>query len=443
MPSFAHALLTAAALADERPAPQLLSGAEQDRIIAAMLAGHADDAASGDARGPAWPAHLGPEVREQAGFRAELRELLAAAQERGMDASELAALGAARGMPEWVAAAEFLAEMERLQRLERRGAEAMTAASLLRRAASAIRETSVPLPELVLVDDGQELTEGAVVVLEALRARGARVIAFGDPDTTTGGFRGADPALLAALPRRLGFAHEPGHRLELAIDHRHGERIRAFLAASSQGIGTAGGASHRRAASRTEPGHDVLELHRAQSLDEQARRIARLIHERRSHGVPHDEIAVIARTGRAAAELGALLSALEVPVASGGPTRLREVEVVDALVSVLAVATGRRELTAELAEQLLRSELLGLDALAVRRLKRALRHRIVAAGGAVHVAGAELVRDAIADPQRLEGLQGARAGAGAARRLARMIADARALLSGDDPAGADRVLWAA
>ncbi|MEV7528606.1 PD-(D/E)XK nuclease family protein [Agrococcus sediminis] len=448
MPSFAHALLTAAAMADERPAPQLLSGAEQDRIIAAMLAGHADDAAEGVARGPRWPEHLHAEVREQAGFRAELRELMAAAEERGMDASALAARAAERGVPEWAAAAEFMAELERLQRLERRGAEAVTAASLLRRAAGAIAETRVPLPSLVLVDDAQELTEGAVVVLEALRARGAAVVAFGDPDTTTGGFRGADAALLAALPARLGFAHEHGHRLELAHDHRHGETVRAFLARSVQGIGTAGAGTHRQAAPRAEAGDDVLELHLAQSLDEQARRIARLIHERRARGVGFDEIAVIARTGRAAAELGSLLSALEVPVASGGPTRLREAEVVEALVSVLAVATGRRVLDAQLAEQLLRSDLLGLDALAVRRLKRALRHRIVAAGGQVHVAGAELVRDAIVaaaagDDEQLEGLAAARQGAAGARRLARMLADARALLTADDPAGADRVLWAA
>lgn len=180
----------------------------------------------------------------------------------------------------------------------------------------------------------------------------------------------------------------------------------------------------------------------AQSLDEQARRIARLIHERRAAGVAFDDIAVIARTGRAASELGSLLSALEVPVAAGGPTRLRDTEVVEALVSVLAVATGRRELDAQLAEQLLRSDLLGLDALAVRRLKRALRHRIVARGEAVHVAGAELVRAALHDPEQLEGLTTARQGAAAARRLVRMLADASALLTGDDPASADRVLWA-
>ncbi|MGM1029525.1 MAG: PD-(D/E)XK nuclease family protein [Actinomycetota bacterium] len=442
MPSFAHAVLTAVALAEGRPAPQLLSGAEQDRIIAAMLAGHADDAAAGAATGPDWPEHLHAEVRDQPGFRAELRELMAAADERGIDADALARRGQQRGVPEWVAAAAFKAEFDRLQRLERRGADAVTAASLLRRAARAVGSVDAALlPSLVLVDDAQELTEGAVVLLEALRARGAAVVAFGDPDTTTGGFRGADAGLLAALPARLGFAADPGCRIELRVDHRHGPSVRALVAATVEGIGTAGGGTHR-AATAAGIAADRVELHVTASVDDQARRIARLIHDRRAAGVAHDDIAIIARTGRAAAELSSLLSALDVPIAAGGPTRLRDAAVVEALVSVLAVATGREPLTAELAERLLRSDLLGLDALAVRRLKRALRHRIIAEGGEVHVPGAELVRDAVEQPESLRGLAGARHGADAARRLARMLAEARALLHGDDPAAADRVLWA-
>lgn len=441
IPSYAFAVLTALALAEGRPSPQLLSGAEQDRIIAAMLAGHADDAAEGRSSGPTWPEHLGAEVREQAGFRAELRELLAAADERGITADALARLGRERDIPEWVAAAAFKDEFDRLQRLERRGADAVTAASLLRRAARAIRTVDAALlPALVLVDDAQELTEGAVVVLEALRARGATVIAFGDPDTTTGGFRGADPALLAALPARLGFAAQPGHRIELGLDHRHGPAVRALVARVAEGIGTARGGTHRAVRPAGEP--DGVELHLSASVDDQARRIARLVHERRAAGVPHDGIAIITRTGRAASELASLLSALDVPVSASGPTRLRDTEVVDALVQVLAVATGRRELTSELAEQLLRSDLLGLDALAVRRVKRALRHRILADGGEVHVPGADLVRDAVRSPEQLDGLRGTRQGADAARRLSRMLAEARALASADDPAAADQVLWA-
>lgn len=440
LPSFAHALLTDAALAEGRPAPQLLSGAEQDRIIAAMLAGHAEDVAAGLDAGPAWPEHLGPEVREQAGFRSELRELMAAAAERGWSAEELARTGAERALPEWQAAGAFMAEFERLQRYERRDADAVTAAALLRLAAERVRSTRVPLPTLVLVDDAQELTEGAVVLLEALAERGAAVIAFGDPDTATGGFRGARPELLAGLPGRPGFAQLDWHRMVLGEDHRHGAAVRALITRAVERVGAAGASEQRTAAAKGEEG--TVELRLAASVDAQARQIARVIHVRRSMGVPHDEIAVIARTGRIAGELASLLAALDVPVAAGGPTRLREAAVVDALVQVLAVASERTALTAELAERLLRSDLLGQDALAVRRLKRALRHRVIAAGGEVHVPGAELLRAALEEPEQLRDLAGARGAAAAARRLATMLAEARTLITAAEPASVDQVLWA-
>lgn len=440
MPSFAHAVLAAEAIAAGRAAPQLLSGAEQDRIIAAMLAGHLDDAAAGARSGPDWPAHLHAEVRELAGFRAELRELLAAAAERGWGADDLRARGRELARPEWVAAGDFLDELERLQRLERRGAEAVTAASLLRRAARAIRAADrIALPSLVVVDDAQELTEGGVVVLEALRARGAAVIALGDPDTTTGGFRGADASLLAALPQRLGFADAPDARLRLEVDHRHGEAVRAFADAVAQQIGTAGAGEQREASAAGAEGS--VALHVAASVDDEARRIARIVHDRRAAGVAADEIAIVTRTATIAAELSGMLAALDVPVGTAGPTRLREEAVVDELVLLLALASGREPLTADVAERLLRGDLLGLDALAVRRLKRALRHRVIAEGGEVHVSGAELIREAIERPELLEGLERARLAVPAARRLARMLADARALASAESPAAVDEVLW--
>ena len=46
--------------------------------------------------------------------------------ERGMTADALAREGRDRDVPEWVAASAFMDEFERLQRLERRGADAVT-----------------------------------------------------------------------------------------------------------------------------------------------------------------------------------------------------------------------------------------------------------------------------------------------------------------------------
>ena len=62
--------------------PRLISGPEQDLVLADLLAGHE----AGAVAGPAWPAAVGPEVRVLRGFRDELRDLLMRAVERGLGA---------------------------------------------------------------------------------------------------------------------------------------------------------------------------------------------------------------------------------------------------------------------------------------------------------------------------------------------------------------------
>jgi hypothetical protein len=56
----------------------------------------------------------------------------------------------------------------------------------------------------ILVDDAQELTLGGVEMLEACRARGIAVMAFGDPDVGSGAFRGATPRTSHGLAVGLG-----------------------------------------------------------------------------------------------------------------------------------------------------------------------------------------------------------------------------------------------
>ncbi|WP_434317098.1 UvrD-helicase domain-containing protein [Leifsonia sp. P73] len=87
--------------------PRLLTGGEQDQIIAELLTGHLEDGT-----GPVWPPSLGPEVRILRGFRTELRELIGRCAERGVSPSRLAELGAITGRDEWRAAGRFIAEYQ-------------------------------------------------------------------------------------------------------------------------------------------------------------------------------------------------------------------------------------------------------------------------------------------------------------------------------------------
>ena len=87
--SYAFAVLRLAAQRAGGPPPRLVTSAEQDAIIAELLAGEMEDGP--DAR-TAWPAELRA-ARGTAGFAAELRELLTRCAERGVDLCAATAAG--------------------------------------------------------------------------------------------------------------------------------------------------------------------------------------------------------------------------------------------------------------------------------------------------------------------------------------------------------------
>src|SRR5690625_1052068 len=104
--SYAFAVLRRAAERAGDPPPRLVTGAEQDGIIRALLAGDLADGADG------WPAALTPAL-STAGFAEELADLLARCAERGVDPAALQRIGRRQRRPEWVAAGRFARQYER------------------------------------------------------------------------------------------------------------------------------------------------------------------------------------------------------------------------------------------------------------------------------------------------------------------------------------------
>ncbi|MDN6332865.1 MAG: AAA family ATPase, partial [Micrococcaceae bacterium] len=111
----------------ERP-PRLLSGPEQDTLIAQLLAGHAD----GITAGPAWPESLGEAIGTR-GFRKEIRELFDRLAEYGVEAGDLEELGERCLRPEWTASAALYQEYRDL--LDLGSSEAFDPAGLITAAA--------------------------------------------------------------------------------------------------------------------------------------------------------------------------------------------------------------------------------------------------------------------------------------------------------------------
>lgn len=369
----------------------LLTGAEHDQIVGDLLEGGIRDGF-----GPAWPDPLAPEVRALRGFRSELRDLMMRAVEHGVDADDLARLGERAGRPEWVAAAAFLAEYvevkEQLRPTQFDSAElGAFAAAIVRRspvdpAASAALGTLAGL-RLIVVDDAQEATESTAALLGAFAARGVAVVAVGDPDVASNGFRGGRPELLGSLGTVLGGA--PVQRLDLDVVHRGRPAIRDLVRSVTAHIGTALGGRHRQALLAADADtHDddplaaVLGIE-APSHAAECQAIAGLLRERHLlDGVPWSSMAVVLRSGADVPAIERGLAIADVPTAGDAArTALREAPAAAALLAAASFVLGREPLTAELAVGLLTGPLGRLDGVGLRRLRLALRHEELAAGG--------------------------------------------------------------
>lgn len=407
--AYAFSLLRRTALEHDEPAPRLVSGPEQDRAIAELLAGHA----RGEGRRPAWPASvrpaLGPRGTGLRGLRDELRDLVMRCLERGVTAEELADRGHEVGRPEWVAAASVLSEYEEVAAL--RDGAAHDPSALVDAAARLLEDDEELAARersrwaLVGVDDAHEAGAAVGRLLDALAPGdgGPDLVVTGDPDATTQSFRGADPLVLAGLARR-------SRVLVLGVRHRAGGAVADAVRRVAEGVPSAGLVEQRRAADPParavdepvegepedgEPEDDAgaggtcVERAVLRSAAAEGAYVAGLLREAHlRRGVPWEEMAVVVRSAGRTAPLRRALQAAGVPTADvGGDLPVRDEPAVRPLLLALAVALDLRDGVAgspdgEAAVALLTSGVGGADAVHLRRLRRRLRAAERAAGGA-------------------------------------------------------------
>ncbi|ASR55140.1 DNA helicase [Cellulomonas sp. PSBB021] len=393
----AFAVLRAHAVARGEVPPTLVSGPEQDLVLAELLAGHA----AGEGRAVDWPERVRGEALGVRAFRDELRDVLMRAAERGLGPADLDALGRAHARPEWCAAARVYSEY--LDVLDLRAATpdaglrldpAVVVAEASRVLASWEREAPGARPpawRLVVVDDHQESTSATASLLGVVAARGARVLLTADPDAAVQTFRGAEPALVAraSAPRAAGGRADDAAgalgaaRVVLPTVWRHGTHVRDVVERVTQRVGTLGVAVHRRAASAAQAPAASARVAILPSGAQEAAFVAREL--RRAHledGVPWERMAVVARAGSQVTALRRALAGASVPVAVlGSDVPLRDEPAVRPLLDAMAVACGTAELDAVLAARLACSPLGGLDPVGLRRVRRALRAEELAGGG--------------------------------------------------------------
>ncbi len=449
--SLAFAVLRARASLLGEPAPSLISGPEQDLVLADLLAGHQ----AGEGRPVSWPTSVPPAARGLRAFRDELRDLLMRAAERGLRPEDLARLGAVHGRPAWQAAAEVYAEYLDVTLLRAGTPDAgarFDPAVVVDEATEALLtwEDEVPAQPrprwaTVVVDDYQEATAGTVRLLHALAEDGAELVLLADPDLAVQTFRGASPGLVDRAPLPAGSELGAFGAETLVLDRvwRHGPALRTVVGAVTAEI--RGTVRAHRAAPAVVAGADGLAAPaRAVLLRSAAQEAAFVAHTvRAAHlydELPWSRMAVIARSGAQVAELRRSLLAAQVPVeVVGSDVPLRAEPAVRPLLRAMSAALRPDPADLDPLEvaELLVSPLGGIDAVGLRRVRRALRAEEVAGGGSR--SSDELLVEAVADPAHAATLPATVRPA--VVRLAAVLAAGRGALARAG-AGVLDVLWA-
>ena len=353
------------------------------------------------------PSALEP-ARHSRGLSDQLRGFITQAQSAG-----LAPAAAGTGGPMRSAAAGIYAEY-----LDIIGfAGAMDYAELIRRATELVAHdppAAVRDVRTVFVDEYQDTDPSQVALLEQFAARGAQIIAVGDPDQSIYGFRGADAEGL--LRFHEVFAQPGCETVALGGTRRFGPAIaqvaqRVVPRNALSGIPADKVRAHRNPQPLGDPeGRVAVRLYESEAA--QADHIADLLRRVRAGssevfpGLQLDwsQMAVLVRSGRR--DLPALQRAL---LAAGIPTEIARDDMplaltpaVRPLLDVLRVAAGvDGGLTAERATALLESPLAGLDARQVARLGRLLRKQASAASPTAPQSSGQLIADSVRDPDLL------------------------------------------
>jgi superfamily I DNA/RNA helicase/RecB family exonuclease len=476
--AYAFGLLRRAAAERGEPSPRLLTGPEQDLIIRELLAVVGDEEAP-DPVG--WPDALRAALPTRA-FAQQLRDLMQRAAERGVGPVQLARLGERLGRDDWPAAARFLREYVAVLALRdatTRGSVAYDPAELIRAAAGRLMDD----PELlaaerrrlafVYVDELADTDPAQIELLSLVAGGGKPLVAFGDPDSSVYGFRGADPAAVSSFPLR--FRTASGALAETLTLHTSYRTEPALLAATGRlARRMRGPVSHRAlhppptgALSAAADGHAAATDSRAAADGHAARapgaagsggglapgavvrtfrsptsESAYVAHALREahllHGVPWSRMAVLLRS--TALQLPPIQRAL---AAAGVPTVTHSEDLplhlqpaVAPFLLLLRCALDPEALDEEAAVALLHSSLGGADPLAERRLRQGLRALALAAGD--RRPSGELLVDAVRDPAALDVVE--RRWAAPAQTVARLIATAREAAAAPGST-AEQVLW--
>ena len=412
--SFAFSLLREEALRTGKKLPELISGAEQDRILASII----EELQAGSLVDLTWPKEIDKTVRQLNGFRAELRDLVMVCLEHGITPARLTDLGAKLSQAAWAPASrllerylEVLGAAENAHRYDP-SLLIVEATKLLARSTeqsgALAASPSLQRIKLVVVDDAHELTPSAQALLLALVGDSRGLVLTADPDSTTMGFRAADPHLFGDLLEKLAALRGASVR-KIVLDQIEGlrsEKLSTALGLLTPKIPVVFESKQRLAGGKRIALAKFDESQKSQATGieafgfetsvQEASWLARRLRELHlNHGVPWQEMAVVARSGEQLELLSLALASESVPVrVLGAQSPLRDEFGSKHLLELARVLYSDLEINLELAIGLLQSPICGLDNLGLRRLKRQLRRAAFEDGSVEEKSSNDLIVDA-------------------------------------------------
>lgn len=362
--------------ARENAAPiQLLTGNEQDVILADILQGHIVD----NMHLP-WPKVMGPAVRALAGFRSQLREFMARCLELGYSPYKLRQLGEMHKKSHWIAASYVFEEYNAIldfQRPNHRDVNEL----ILEAANEVAKQRALTRTRVVFFDDAQDMSASGLYFLQACAKQGISVIACGDPDVSTATFRGANVYTLGQFQRFLG---APVTECVLEHAHRHTPEARALVNAVTERIGSASAGKQRKAAGarqmqdaqhdQTYPKDSIVSAI-VPSAAAQAAYIAKTLQKKHvSEQIRWDRMVVVSRSHASLPELARILAFYNIPTFFETPNIIFAKEPVCAdLLLLLDIGTRQTPPNVHEITRLLLGPLINLDKISLRRLRLALR----------------------------------------------------------------------
>ena len=418
--SFAYGLVRRYSPPEVYAAPlRLLTAPEQDVILQRLLTLEAESVR--------WPDSLSAALRTR-GFAREVQAVLARAQEKGLGYEGLRRLGLDEQLPELVAAAELMRQyvdvVDTDNLIDYPGLIAEAVGLVTTR--PDVRDDLRRQFRHVFVDEYQDTDPSQVALLQALAGGGRDLVVVGDPDQSIYAFRGADVRGILDFPDQFRQVDgSPADVTALRVTRRFGSRLLTASRSIASSISARGAIDRDVFAAFRSPapadnafGPGRAEVHTFDTARAETEHVADLL--RRAHledGIPWSEMAVLVRSGRSLIPpLRRSLGAAGVPVevASDDTPLVQEPAVLPLLEALRAVVdlhvedpASIRYLGVDRAAGLLTSPLGGLDAADVRTLARRLRVRETTAAADEDRSPRSspvLLRDALLDPTRLDGL---------------------------------------